>query len=250
LSAIPTPHPGDDYNRSHKSTEAKGKESQKTQDCIPTVIHQEALYGGFDEQKNKGQAADSAKPPHDWSDKVNAYSTLVIAIFTILLFFAVIWQTKTTRNLERAWVVAHLDWPEGDRLRITNRDSIQNGIHTESTSVILKLSCKNHGRSLARIDDIMGRIDIAPKAIRGRPDEPSLSTMGQRDTIQADSESFKIMALECEGRNTRELSIFVYVLIKYRDIFGKRRETSLGYVIDHFCNIYRQEALPERNTNK
>jgi hypothetical protein len=178
---------------------------------------------------------------------VNAFSTLAIAVFTILLFFAVIWQTKTTRNLERAWVMAHLDWWDG--LRIGNNTSIENGNHLESTSVRLKLICKNRGRSLARIDDVLGRIDIASKAIRGRPKESSLSSLGQADSIQPDSEVVKLMALTCVGKNTRQLSIFVYVLIKYRDIFGKRRETSLGYVIDYFANIYRQEALPERNRN-
>jgi hypothetical protein len=43
--------------------------------------------------------------PTGWTEYVNAFSTLAIAVFTILLFFAVIWQTKTTRNLERAWIL-------------------------------------------------------------------------------------------------------------------------------------------------
>lgn len=44
-------------------------------------------------------------------------------------------------------------------------------------------------------------------------------------------------------------SLEVYVLIEYRDIFGMKRETHLGYVIFDEDNIARQEGLPERNRN-
>jgi len=134
-------------------------------------------------------------------------------------------------------------------LQIVNNDVIEHGIKKEWVDVHLKLTCKNRGRSLARVDEILGRIDVATQAIPGRPPESTLSDVGEFDAIQADSEDSRGISLSGEGRHTEERRIFVYILIKYRDVFNKRRETSLGYVILDAQNIHRQSALPERNTN-
>jgi hypothetical protein len=185
--------------------------------------------------------------PTYWTENINAFSTLVIALFTVLLFIAVIWQTRTTRSLERAWVIGQLDWfEEGRALKIVTHDSSQTG---ESTSVTVKLTCKNCGRSVARVDEILGRLDLAEKAIQGRPKESSLTNLRKMDDIPSDSEGHIGLFMSCAGRMKQEHCIFVYVLVKYRDIFGKHRTTSLGYVIDNGFNIYRQEALPARNIN-
>jgi hypothetical protein len=46
-------------------------------------------------------------PSHDWIDYINACSTAVIAAFTILLFVGVVWQIRTSKAIERAWVRIH-----------------------------------------------------------------------------------------------------------------------------------------------
>jgi hypothetical protein len=246
LGAYRTQLTGSKDENANETSRLKTAPKNKPQNDTPTVMQQQATHGETGEQECHGQTAKSSNDPSGWTEYVNAFSTLAIAIFTILLFFAVVWQTRTTRSLERAWITANLDWFEKGRLRIANNDSTETG---ESVAITLKLTCKNRGRSLARIENILGRMDLGSKAIRGRPNESSLFQIGEMDAIQADSESFAGVHFTCEGKHTQGLSLFVYVLIKYRDIFGKDRETSLGYVVSDAQNVYRQTAIPERNTN-
>lgn len=202
--------------------------------------------------RENAEQQETSRPPGDppkWVDFLNAISTAVIAAFTVLLFAAVIWQTKTTRDLERAWITANLEFWERGRLHIVNYDAAEHGIKKESVTVHLKLTCKNRGRSLARIDDILGRSDVGSKPTEGKPTESSLANLGEMGALQADSEAFRGIELTCEGRHREGTWVFVYVLIKYRDIFGKHRETSLGYVILDANNIYPQTPAVGRNTN-
>ena len=46
--------------------------------------------------------------PQTWVEYVNASSTMVIAAFTVALFFAVFGQLRTSRNSERAWVLIEI----------------------------------------------------------------------------------------------------------------------------------------------
>jgi hypothetical protein len=42
-------------------------------------------------------------------------------------------------------------------------------------------------------------------------------------------------------------SLSVYAIIEYRDMFGIKGETVLGYSLSSSNEIGRQDALPERN---
>ncbi len=46
---------------------------------------------------------------HDWIDAVNASSTVVIALFTVAMFFVVRYQLRASKDIERAWVMPKLD---------------------------------------------------------------------------------------------------------------------------------------------
>jgi hypothetical protein len=39
------------------------------------------------------------------------------------------------------------------------------------------------------------------------------------------------------------------VIIEYHDIFGKQRETTIGYSVVLPSNLYRQNGSPNRNRN-
>jgi transposase-like protein len=45
---------------------------------------------------------------HDWIDAVNASSTIVIALFTVAMFFVVKYQLRASKDIERAWVMPKL----------------------------------------------------------------------------------------------------------------------------------------------
>jgi hypothetical protein len=73
----------------------------------PTVIEQQTVNCGLPDHESKSEANQS-NHAHDWIDNLNAFSTLIIAVFTILLFVGVVFQVSTSRDTERAWIIANL----------------------------------------------------------------------------------------------------------------------------------------------
>jgi hypothetical protein len=55
--------------------------------------------------------------------------------------------------------------------------------------------------------------------------------------------------MHCKGICKSGEFINTDLLIEYEDVFGKTRETSISYAVFDDTQIYRQEALDERNTN-
>ncbi len=73
---------------------------------VPLRAYQAPPAGN--ENKGQNQTHDSAKPTHDAIDYVNASSTAVIAVFTFLLFIGVMHQIRTSKAIERAWVMVEI----------------------------------------------------------------------------------------------------------------------------------------------
>ena len=114
-----------------------------------------------------------------------------------------------------------------------------------------KLTCRNEGRSPAWIENIRGRIEIFSKfPISEAPKGSDLAFLGPMEPLGAGKERSRVLQFICSGHAKKGEHFSVYVLVEYRDIFGIRRETTLGYsVVPDGIGIYRQEALPERNRN-
>lgn len=166
-----------------------------------------------------------------------------------------------SRNTERAWILTELDWPRGEKLRVVlGTASRSGGPNIESTTVNVMLKCRNDGNSPAWIDKVFTHAEIADsfknllptseleKRAAGLPDKSTpLGPVGPRAEV---SHHFLVMA---DGHLRRTSTgkdgiLSVYILVKYRDIFDKVRSTSLGYTISG-DQMYRQDALPERNKN-
>lgn len=192
-------------------------------------------------------------PTHDWIDYINACSTAVIAGFTILLFVGVIWQIRTSRAIERAWILAELGWYKGG-LHISTGSSAGMGIKpTSYTMLNIKLTCRNDGKSPTFIEHIFGRADRVQRVkTEVSPEPPKISDLaglGDLDPLGPGSERSRVLQMQCDGHMGKDDVISVHVLIIYRDIFGKQRTTSMGYTIMSADEIWRQAALPKRNIN-
>ena len=159
-------------------------------------------------------------------------------------------QDEHFTKSERAWILAELGWYEGG-LHITGNTLQVDGLTTESTNVNIKLTCRNEGRSPAWIENIRGRIEIFSKfPISEAPKGSDLAFLGPMEPLGAGKERSRVLQFICSGHAKKGEHFSVYVLVEYRDIFGIRRETTLGYsVVPDGIGIYRQEALPERNRN-
>ncbi len=86
---------------------SQDKESRESRGGCPAVIQQQTCYPVPGEQKGQSQTANNATNPRNWVEYINASSTAVIAIFTILLFVGVLWQIRTNRDIERAWIIVN-----------------------------------------------------------------------------------------------------------------------------------------------
>lgn len=101
---IPSPTSHNHGEQAPNSNALQRNEKGKSNPSPPSVIIQNIFNGQPTEEKGNGQENNPQNKTHNWIDKLNAYSTAVIAIFTILLFFGVIVQIYTARNSERAWI--------------------------------------------------------------------------------------------------------------------------------------------------
>src|SRR5271157_2175846 len=84
--------PHEDRTQSHKDNTSEAS--------LPSVIVHKTVNGQPAEETSAAKKNDSPKEAHDWIDKLNAVSTVVIALFTILLAFGVAVQIRTARNSE------------------------------------------------------------------------------------------------------------------------------------------------------
>jgi len=197
------------------------------------------------------------EPTHDGIDYINACSTAVIAVFTILLFVGAFRQIRTSKTIERAWIMAELQWDkdkwaDAKAHVLHGRSSVMGNVST-STAVYIQLVCKNEGNSPAWIEE--KRMKFAIFSVL--PDKPPLESA---DIIQVGPEPLGIGKTDepvtrqdampiAEGQaEDRQLSV-IYGIVRYRDIFGKRRSTTFGYHITSSLELKRLEGYPAYNEN-
>jgi hypothetical protein len=115
--------------------------------------------------------------------------------------------------------------------------------------VHVKLSYKNEGRSPAWIDYVYARADMVAKAsdIETYAREECQS-FGPMEPIGVSGAKDRGLSLDCDGYLEDGKFISISVIVAYHDIFGVPRMTTMGYSLIS-GQLYRQEALPERNQN-
>jgi len=152
-------------------------------------------------------------------------------------------NTKALINAERAWILAELGWYDEPASRV--------GVdELGCTAVNIRLICKNEGRSPAWIDHVYGCVDIASSRSdikeNGREE---CGNFGLMEPVGAGEEKCRCLDLHCDGTIKCEEFLSVFVIIEYHDIFGRQRETTIGYSIVPPSNLYRQNGSPNRNRN-
>jgi hypothetical protein len=152
-------------------------------------------------------------------------------------------NTEALINSERAWILAGLGWFDGSASRV-GEDELG------CTTANIKLICKNEGRSPAWIDHVYGRVDVAASRSDIREySKQECGNFGLMEPIGAGAEKCRCLDLHCDGTIKDKEILSVFVIIEYHDIFGKPRETTIGYSIDSTSNLYRQNGSPNRNLN-
>lgn len=214
------------YKQSNKATNTNSNQRRAPQSSQSTVIQQQTFNGEVRNKESQGQRSNRSTHPHDWVDWVNAFSTMVIALFTILLFFAVIWQTRTTKSIERAWVLAE----------IGNLPDIP--VKPDTMAILCVMpTFINSGRTVARTKRVALRQHQIPKPGK-LPVEPEYKgetnlelILPPGKPIQMVSGNLSITPQEYLKVAQGEVFLHVYGFVDYLDVGNVERQT-------RFCFIY------------
>jgi hypothetical protein len=162
---------------------------------------------------------------------------------------AALLDAQAVITAERAWVMADLGF-YGDRLQIfEGTGTFWGGPVVETTEIQnIKLTCKNQGRSPAWIDRVHAQVDIVDPTSVSIDPVLRRGTHGPMLPLGAGEEQSRSLEMRCEGRRGPGEFLSIYVLIEYRDIFGKGHETHLGFSVSGH-SLARQNALLGRNRN-
>lgn len=152
-------------------------------------------------------------------------------------------------NAERAWIIAELGL-FGETVGVIEGEGyFQSEAPIKCTQVMnVKLTCKNEGKTPAWIDHVRAVLEIVdPNSVRVEP-ETSKWTHGPMPPIGSGQERSRSLELRCNGHAEDHEFLSISVLVEYRDIFDKKRETWLGYSVSG-GQLVRQNGLPHRNRN-
>src|ERR1700694_2861293 len=95
---LPVPAPENHSEHTPKSNSAQTGKTEETKPCLPSVEAQNANDCQQCTNESNSHTANAYADPHKWLDRVNATSTVVIAIFAVITATAVAFQVRTARN--------------------------------------------------------------------------------------------------------------------------------------------------------
>ena len=159
-------------------------------------------------------------------------------------------QVEYIVNTERAWVMGELGWYE----KVGPNVKVSTATGEERTTAYIKLTCRNQGKSPAWIDHVYGALSIVHNRSTieemGADDRDNFGDNGRIGPLGAGEERSTSVYLTCSGSTKDKEFLSAYVIVEYRDIFGIKRETFLGYsIIPPDWSLGRQDGLPNRNRN-
>ena len=171
-------------------------------------------------QGTQTDSKEIGKPVHDWVDHLNAASTSVVAVFTVLVVIVYWKQLGTTRTAERAWVVA-------DAPVYTPRP--------QDHLVELSWALMNNGRTPAWVTEL----GSGGKIVKGGeelPENPPYTIAGPfpRDGTVLTPNGRIARGLTLSEAQMAQLDrgqgiLYVFGIVKYKDIFGGKHQTRYCY---------------------
>ena len=144
-------------------------------------------------------------------------------------------QTASNQNVERAWLMAEIDW---DREKWSDGEGhIVEGTGTDGkhTAIWIVLTCHNEGKSPGWIYEKRLKFEVVKEIIPTPDFDSAQFVWAGREPIgigQAFPNTTKVPQLAvAEGHARDDYKMIVYGVVKYRDIFNRDRSTTVGYEI-------------------
>jgi hypothetical protein len=241
LVAYQTPPTGDEHKQAHDATQSEHSEATKPQIAQPPFV-QQAVNPPKTEQKKQNDTSQHAEQSHDLIDVLNASSTAIIALFTILLFCAVVRQIRTNKQSERAWVaVKRIGNPPEKWIAEMDKGYVP--------GIVFEFEV--HGKTVARVTESRFALAIVPvRRDTLEPDLPlppdysaadSYDIAGENRVVVPPDGTFQMRSYlrpfpptdkQLTDLRNRNVVMCSYGYVKYLDAFGKSRETRVCYVYD------------------
>ncbi len=154
-------------------------------------------------------------------------------------------SAEALMDSERAWILVDVTGENG-RPSLIFGESLSFDVKT--WNVTIHLICKNEGRTPAWI--LERRIGILP--VTPVPDKPPLGEAKVIETepvtLLAGGPSFDTCeTVESDKPIGLENGRVIYGAVKYRDIYGRVRETTFGYRVSAFYTLRRMQDFPAYN---
>ena len=184
---------------------------------------------------------------------VGIIQTLILA-GTIYVIYK---QVSTARNAQRAWVtvdVKHDDkkWTDGKTHILERTTYVSDGkggtAGGDNTSFYAVLLCKNEGNNPGWVDEKRAKFEIV-SSLPPRPDLESAQVIQAGPTPIGPGREDEVQFVPVAKGSQEDSKIAViYGDVKYRNIFGKNRQTTFGYRL-LTTELTRLEGYPEYNNN-
>jgi hypothetical protein len=187
---------------------------------------------------------------HDWIDAINACSTVVIALFTVAMFFVVKYQLRASKDIERAWVMPKIT-KDTMGLLLCENTPIHGTQKSATTTASLLLTLKNDGNGPVWVKQFSARL-VLLDSLDQLPKKPEL---GKEDDqhwypspfVDTENTRFQITA---NGSQVAKEKVVAYGKITYLDKFREERFSTFGYFIESGgSKVERLVAHPEYNRN-
>jgi len=251
-------------NHDKQTYNANSSQADAGDKIQPPIVLQKPIHAQPTESTSTGKEGDSTQNAHDWIDWLNAFSTCVIALFTIVLAVGVIVQIRTARDSERAWVIVsptvsappigYIPDP-GDRKSYVGRElrnvflsSVKNTGNTPARIIEFVTKYKQ----VSRLQDIPAQPDYGPRqqssdeVLLVKDDSAGGAAFLEPNVIVTWTERTKI--------ERQESFLYAYGVVGYVDAFQRKHETRFGYIY-HFplggdarpCSFSREFLPPSYN---
>jgi hypothetical protein len=228
-----------------KVQEGQAKKTGRLPQPPPSIVIQCDAQCGHAAINQAPKAIDALHRAHDWIDRLNAWSTATIAVFTILLFSGIFYQVQNLRDVERAWFVME---------QLVAPEELEHFSLAKPTPIKAQFTFRNCGRTPAKITKssfFFGLVDKAsglPEVPQYRP-EDATSGYPKQGLLVVQSETSNISVEFMDGKEDFEPSqlveirdgkslLVIYGFILYSDAFRRRHEL-------RFCHIYH----PKKGVN-
>jgi len=171
-----------------------------------------------------------------------------------------IWQTILTRRsvnalvaVESPWILVNIEHTPGMRGRVLGTSKERNEPETHHTDFMFRFDCVNHGKTPAVITERRANLIIVPKNTLPKiPDLTATKIFDDRlEPLAAGKESLrkKDEYFSVPGHQSLDEWVVLYGVVRYRDVFGRNRQTTFGYEVTIGDRIERLSGYPKYNEN-